>query len=62
MTRVKFVPSSNSKSTELWSVNNKLTCKNSDLKCFKNINVEGEISIRLLNDLFGVNVYKKCDL
>ena len=48
----------NSNSTEFCLVNHALIYEISDLNVSKNINVEGEISIKIPNGLYGVNVCK----
>ena len=55
---VKFVTSSVSNVWLFWYVSHTSITWNSDLNVFKKIWLFGDISDRLLNDLFGTNVCK----
>ena len=58
MSKVIFISPSISRGLELWSVNDTLTCKNSESNAFKNIKFLGEILNNWPNDLLGANIYK----
>ena len=57
-TKIKFSLSSISNGSLFWSVNHTSLICNSELNALKKIWFVGEISSKLPNSLFGINVYK----